>query len=180
MQKRHAVPGSVTRTCQLCMWMKNYSPQASSAECNSEWPSGTTASPLRFLKVRAIMVAEGWFARGVGGGGGADVLCMCVCPSVRVCVSPISCPHTGTKCTSGLFSSVQGSISCTPKPRKLQFSQAENTSGIWTTGFTFPRRQAREATPTANEESIKWLYETAVYDWLKSRGVDAVCCTRPL
>lgn len=44
------------------------------------------------------MVAKGLFAQGVGGGGiGVDGVCVCVL------VSFISCPHTGTKCTSGLF-----------------------------------------------------------------------------
>lgn len=105
------------------------------------------------------MVAKGSVAHEVGGGG-VDGLCMCVC--VHACVSFISCPHTGAKCTSGLFSSVQGSISCTPKLRKLQPNQAENRSGIWTTGFTFLRPQAHNFTPTVNEEGIKLLYETVV------------------
>lgn len=116
------------------------------------WPRGVKDLWRYFLKVRAIMVARGLFAQGGCGVGG---VCMCV--------SFISCPHTGTKCTSGLFSCVQGSVSCSPKPRKLQSSQAENRSGIWTTGFTCPRPRAHKVTPTVNEDGFRLLYETVVY-----------------
>lgn len=44
----------------------------------------------------------------------------------------ISGPHTAAKCASELFSCVLGSVSWSPKPRKLQCSQAVNMSGIHT------------------------------------------------
>lgn len=95
------------------------------------------------------MVARGLLAQGIGDGGvGVDGVCVCVC------VSFISWPHTGTKCTSGLFSCVQGSVSCSPKPRKLQSSQAENRSGIWTTGFTCLRPRAHKVTPPQRRKAL--------------------------
>lgn len=47
-------------------------------------PCGMKLLWLYFLKVRAIMVARGLFAQGIGGGGsgGVDGVCTCVC----VCV----------------------------------------------------------------------------------------------
>ncbi len=102
-------------------------------------------------------MARGLFAQRLGGGGGGGGV-------DGMCVSFISCPHTGTKCTAGLFSCVQGSVSCSPKPRKLQSSQAENRSGIWTTGFTCLTPWAHKGTATVNEEGIRLLYET-VKEW---------------
>lgn len=101
-----------------------------------------------FLDVKGN-TTKGLPARGVGGGG------------VNVCVFFISCPHTGTKCTSGLFSCVQGSVTCSLKPRKLQSSQAENRRGIWTTGLTCLRAEAHKATSTVNEDHVQVLYITA-------------------
>lgn len=39
--------------------------------------------------------------------------------------------HGGPKCTSGLCSGVQGSVSCSPEAAKLQSSQAEKCNGVW-------------------------------------------------
>lgn len=47
----------------------------------------------------------------------------------------ISGPHAVAKCASELFSCAQGSVSWSPKPRKLQCSQAEKWSRIWTPAF---------------------------------------------
>lgn len=92
--------------------------------------------------------------------GGNQRLRVCGC----VLVSFISCPHTGTKCTSRLFSCVQGSISRSPKPRKLQRSQAENRSGIWTTASTCLKPPAHEAIPTVNEESVRVMLSEGSVD----------------
>lgn len=81
---------------------------------------------------------------------------MCVCESF------IPWPHRGTKCTSRLFSCVQDSVSCYLKPRELQSSQAENRSGIWTSGLTCLWPSAHKVTPSFDERGITLLYETAV------------------
>lgn len=54
----------------------------------------------------------------------------------------ISGPHAAAKCASELFSCAQGSVSWSPKPRKLQCSQAENRNWIWTPAFAHRRPPA--------------------------------------
>lgn len=56
-------------------------------------------------------------------------------------------------------------MSCSPEPRKLESSQAENRSGIWTTGLTCLRPPAHKVTLTVNREGIRLLDETAVDVW---------------
>lgn len=79
-------------------------------------------------------------AGGVGGGGWGGgfvgvrmsawrrvALCVCVCwASLLLSVDRARRP----KCTPGLCSGVQGSVSCSPEAGKLQSSQAENCSGV--------------------------------------------------
>lgn len=127
-----------------------------------ETPASLRVLWLYFLKVAAIMVARRYFCS-----GGRWWRCF-PCVHMCECVSFIFCPHTGTKCTSGLFSCVQGSVSCSPKPRKLQSSQAENRSGNWTTGFTCLRPRAHKVTPTVNVTTLcyhmkQWCMSVGIY-----------------
>lgn len=57
--------------------------------------------------------------------------CLCVCVFVGRLFFYLVAAHGGPKCTSGLCSGVQGSVSCSPEAAKLQSSQAEKCNGVW-------------------------------------------------